>query len=106
MYVITGATGHTGSVIADTLLAKGQKVRVIGRSKDRLERFVAKGAEAFVADVKDAAALTKAFDGARAVYAMVSTRSSPPKIFAAIRNASRIPLQPQSKNPALRTPFA
>ena len=45
---------------------------MIGRTKDRLERFVAKGAEAFVADVKDAAALTKAFDGARAVYAMVS----------------------------------
>jgi uncharacterized protein YbjT (DUF2867 family) len=73
MYVITGATGHTGSIIADTLLAKGQKVRVIGRTKDRLERFVAKGAEAFVADVKDATALTKAFDGARAVYAMVSS---------------------------------
>jgi uncharacterized protein YbjT (DUF2867 family) len=73
MYVITGATGHTGTVIADALLAKGQKVRVIGRSKDRLERFVAKGAEAFVADAKDAAALTKAFDGARAVYAMVSS---------------------------------
>ena len=73
MYVITGATGNTGSVIADALLAKGQKVRVIGRSKERLDRFVAKGAEAFVADVKDAAALTKAFDGARAVYAMVSS---------------------------------
>src|SRR5271170_2715276 len=76
MYVITGATGHTGTVIADALLAKSQKVRVIGRSKDRLERFVAKGAEAFVADVKDTAALTKAFDGARAVYAMVSTDHS------------------------------
>jgi uncharacterized protein YbjT (DUF2867 family) len=73
MYVITGATGNTGSVIADALLAKNQKVRVIGRTKERLERFVAKGAEAFVADVKDAAALTKAFDGARAVYAMVSS---------------------------------
>src|ERR1700723_2040362 len=73
MYVITGATGNTGSIIADALLAKNQKVRVIGRSKARLERFVAKGAEAFVADVKDAAALTKAFDGARAVYAMGSS---------------------------------
>jgi uncharacterized protein YbjT (DUF2867 family) len=73
MYVITGATGHTGSVIADTLLAKGEKVRVIARTKERLDRFVAKGAEAFVADVKDTAALTKAFDGARAVYAMLSS---------------------------------
>ena len=31
MYVITGATGNTGSVVAEKLLAKGEKVRVIGR---------------------------------------------------------------------------
>ncbi|PYU31048.1 MAG: NAD-dependent dehydratase, partial [Acidobacteria bacterium] len=29
MYVITGATGNTGSVIAETLLAQGEKVRII-----------------------------------------------------------------------------
>ena len=73
MYIITGATGHTGSVIAEALLAKGEKVRVIGRSRERLERFAAKGADPFVADVHDAEALTKAFDGARAVYAMLSS---------------------------------
>jgi uncharacterized protein YbjT (DUF2867 family) len=71
MISIVGATGHTGGVIADALLTKDEKVRVIGRSKERLERFVAKGAEASVADVKDTEALTKAFDGARAVYAML-----------------------------------
>jgi uncharacterized protein YbjT (DUF2867 family) len=73
MYVITGATGHTGSVIADALLAKGEKVRVIGRSKERLDRFAAKGADPYAADVHDADALSKAFDGARAVYAMLSS---------------------------------
>lgn len=73
MYVITGATGHTGSLIAENLLAKGEKVRVIGRSKDRLEKFSAKGAEVFAADVKDREAMTKAFQGARAVYAMLSS---------------------------------
>ncbi len=73
MFVITGATGHTGSVIADTLLAKGEKVRVIGRTKEKLERFVAQGAEAFATDVKDTDALTRAFDGARAVYAMLTS---------------------------------
>ena len=30
-YVILGATGNTGSIIADTLLSKGKKVRVVGR---------------------------------------------------------------------------
>jgi uncharacterized protein YbjT (DUF2867 family) len=71
MYVILGATGNTGSVAAETLLEKGQKVRVVGRDKQRLARLVAQGAEAFVADVTDSAALSRAFTGARAVYAMV-----------------------------------
>ena len=71
MYAITGASGNTGSVIAEKLLERGEKVRVIGRDAKRLARFVQKGAEAFVADVTDAAALTRAFDGARAAYLMV-----------------------------------
>jgi uncharacterized protein YbjT (DUF2867 family) len=71
MYVILGATGNTGSVAAEALLAKGQKVRVVGRSKERLAGLVARGAEAFEANVTDAAALTKAFAGARAVYTLI-----------------------------------
>jgi uncharacterized protein YbjT (DUF2867 family) len=30
-YVILGASGNTGSIIADFLLSKGEKVRVVGR---------------------------------------------------------------------------
>ncbi|MCL5288957.1 MAG: NmrA family NAD(P)-binding protein [Acidobacteria bacterium] len=71
MYVITGATGNTGKVVAETLLAISEKVRVLGRSAEKLQPFVAKSAEAFVADVTDEAALTKAFSGATAVYAML-----------------------------------
>lgn len=71
MYVILGATGNTGSVAAETLLTKGEKVRVVGRSKERLSRLVGRGAEAFEADVTDSAALAKAFTGARAVYVML-----------------------------------
>src|ERR1700751_2053295 len=71
MYVILGASGNTESIIADSLLSKGKKVRVIGRDAGRLERFVGKGAEAFMADVSDAVALTKAFRGARAAYLML-----------------------------------
>src|SRR5579863_2602755 len=71
MNVITGATGHTGAVAAEKLLASGAKVRVIGRDAKRLERFSRQGAEAVVADMTDAAALEKAFAGARAVYAVM-----------------------------------
>jgi len=70
-YVILGASGNTGSIIADTLLLKRKKVRVVGRDAGRLQRFVRKGAEAFTGDVSDAVALTKAFRGARAAYLML-----------------------------------
>ena len=71
MYVITGATGHTGSTAAFHLLAEGKKVRGIGRSADRLQRLVQMGGEAFVADLTDSEALTRAFRGAEAVYVMI-----------------------------------
>src|ERR1700675_3018074 len=68
MYVILGASGNTGSIIANFLLLKGEKVRVVGRDVARLQRFERKGAEVFTGELSNAAALTKAFDGARAAY--------------------------------------
>jgi uncharacterized protein YbjT (DUF2867 family) len=76
MYVILGASGNTGSIIADSLLLKGEKVRVMGRDVGRLEHFVRKGAEAVTANVSDAAALTKAFSGAHAAYLMLPPATS------------------------------
>jgi hypothetical protein len=43
IYVILGATGNTGSIIADYLLLKGKAIRVVGRNAERLQRFVDKG---------------------------------------------------------------
>src|SRR4029077_15842153 len=77
MYVILGASGNTGSIVANFLLSKGQKGRVIGRDPGGLQRFVDKGAEAFTADMSDAAALTKAFSGARAAYLLLPPAKSP-----------------------------
>jgi uncharacterized protein YbjT (DUF2867 family) len=71
MYVVTGATGNTGRVVANRLLDQGKQVRVIGRNQERLHPFVARGAEASVADVSDQAALTRAFTGAEGVYVMI-----------------------------------
>src|SRR5579862_6573218 len=71
MHVILGASGNTGSIIANSLLSEGKKVRVIGRDAGRLQRFVRKGAEAFTAEMSDAAALTEAFRGARAAYLLL-----------------------------------
>ena len=82
MYVIMGATGNTGSVVVEKLLARGAKVRVIGRDAKRLDRFTQKGAEAFVADATDAGALTKAFSGAKAAYTMIPPNIGAPNVRA------------------------
>ena len=71
MHVVLGSSGNTGSIVANFLVSKGQKVRVVGRDPGRLQRFVRDGAEAFAADMSDAAALAKAFSGARAAYLML-----------------------------------
>ena len=71
MFVVLGASGHTGHVVASNLLARGQKVRVVGRSADRLKSLAAKGAEISVADATDAPALTKALKGADAAYVLI-----------------------------------
>lgn len=71
MYVVTGATGNTGSVVAEKLLAVGKKVRVIGRSVEKLASLVALGAEPVAADLTDKDAIAKAFEGAEAAYVMV-----------------------------------
>ena len=76
MYVILGASGNTGSIIANSLLSAGKRVRVLGRDAGRLQSFVGKGAEAFTADMSDAVALTKAFGGARAAYLMLPPAKS------------------------------
>lgn len=71
MYVVIGATGNTGSVVAKELLSRGQKVRAIGRTGDRLQPLAKLGAEAFVADIADVGVLVNAFSGARAAYVMI-----------------------------------
>ncbi|HET9995616.1 MAG TPA: NAD(P)H-binding protein [Candidatus Acidoferrum sp.] len=71
MYTILGATGHTGSVVANKLLEQGKQVRVVGRDAKKLAPLVSRGAEAFVGDATDADALGRAFSGAEAVYALI-----------------------------------
>ncbi len=71
MYVILGASGNTGHIVAKTLLSRGKKVRVVGRNATHLQPLAAQGAEIFVADITDASALTKAFAQADSAYVMI-----------------------------------
>jgi uncharacterized protein YbjT (DUF2867 family) len=70
MFVITGASGNTGSVAAETLLKAGKKVRVILRDAAKGEPWKKRGAEVAIADFTDAAALTRAFAGTTGLYLM------------------------------------
>jgi len=71
MFVILGASGNTGHVVAQNLLTREQKIRVVGRNAAHLQAFAAKGAEIFIGDITDAAALTKAFDQTDSAYVMI-----------------------------------
>ncbi len=68
MFVISGVSGNTGSVVAQTLIDQGQPVRVIVRSKEKGTPWKAKGADVAVADISDLGAMTKALDGASGAY--------------------------------------
>lgn len=70
-YVVTGATGNVGKVLAEKLLAEGKRVRVIGRSHERLRSLMDMGAEGLVGSLDDVDFLTRAFEGARVVFTMI-----------------------------------
>ena len=68
MFVISGVTGHTGSVVAQSLIDRGHPVRVIVRSEAKGECWRAKGAEVAIADIMDVDAMTNALQGATGAY--------------------------------------
>jgi uncharacterized protein YbjT (DUF2867 family) len=101
MFVVAGVSGNTGSVVANTLLSQGHKVRVLVRNAEKGAAWKAKGAEVAVADLHgDEASLARAFAGAQGVYLLfpplmrddfleVNTRAGR-TVVAALR-AARVP---------------
>jgi uncharacterized protein YbjT (DUF2867 family) len=71
MYVIAGVTGHTGSVVAHTLLDAKQPVRVLVRDAAKGEPWKSRGAEVAVAPLEDRAALARALTGATGAYLLL-----------------------------------
>jgi uncharacterized protein YbjT (DUF2867 family) len=77
MYVVLGASGNTGSVVARKLLAKGEKVRAVGRDATKLSALARLGADVDVAELNDPAALINILTGAKGAYLLI-----PPQIHA------------------------
>ena len=80
MIVVTGASGRTGKIVAETLLAKGKSVRVIGRDAGRLAPLVELGADAAIGSVEDLPSLSISFEGAEAVYLVLPEDLSQPDV--------------------------
>ncbi|MEZ4336967.1 MAG: NmrA family NAD(P)-binding protein [Sandaracinaceae bacterium] len=87
MFAILGATGNTGRVVAETLLAAGEDVRVLVRSEDKGAALAAKGAEVRVVDVGDEASLRAGLEGARGAYLLLPPPSYGDDGFLASRAA-------------------
>lgn len=77
MYAITGITGQVGTALGQQLLDDGLPVRAVVRDAAKGEVWAARGAEVALADVNDAAALTRAFSGAEAVFVLLPPTFDP-----------------------------
>ena len=70
-FSISGVTGHTGKVAAETLLAWGHRVRVVVRDAAKGADWAARGAEVAVAEITDVAAFAAAMRGTDGAYVLL-----------------------------------
>lgn len=74
--VVTGATGHLGNVLVRQLLETGSTVRAVVQPGDDAAPLAALPVKKIHADIRDRAALRKAFTGATRVFHLASVESS------------------------------
>jgi uncharacterized protein YbjT (DUF2867 family) len=82
MFTILGASGNTGSVVASTLLDRGEKVRLLVRDPAKVAALTSRGAEVVKGDVLDQAAIESALDGARGAYLLLPPDNASPDLLA------------------------
>jgi len=77
MVAVTGITGKVGSQVARGLLALGQAVRAVVRSRAKGDEWATLGCDVFVASIDDAEAMTEAFRGVDGVFLMTPPNYDP-----------------------------
>lgn len=70
-YVVFGATGHVGRIVAERLLDAGKRVKAVARTADRLKALAARGAEAATGSIDDPAFLRRALADAEAAFVLL-----------------------------------
>jgi nucleoside-diphosphate-sugar epimerase len=66
--LVTGGTGFTGSHLVNALVAAGELVRVLARSRARARELLPPGVEIIEGDITDGPTLERAADGAQTIY--------------------------------------
>lgn len=77
MYAITGITGQVGGALARTLLADNLAIRAVVRDDRKGKSWATLGCDVAVAEMEDAAALTRAFAGAEAIFILPPSEFDP-----------------------------
>lgn len=93
--LVTGATGFVGSHVAETLLARGDRVRCLVRKPDRARRLAERGATLVEGSLEDERAIAAALQGVNVVYhvAGLTAARSEAEFFAVNEHATRRLLQ-------------
>jgi NAD(P)H dehydrogenase (quinone) len=68
--VVTGASGHLGRLVVESLLERGvapAEIRALGRSEEKLAALAARGVQTAAIDFEKPGTLTSAFEGADAL---------------------------------------
>lgn len=70
MYVVMGGTGHVGSGVASTLLARGEPVGIVTHHAEYANEWRQRGAEILVVDICKPASLRAAFKQGRRAFVL------------------------------------
>jgi uncharacterized protein YbjT (DUF2867 family) len=84
-YVVAGATGRVGSVVATELLAREEAVTVIVRDEARGREWVKRGAEVAVGSLGDRAFVARVLHGAAGFFVLLPENVAPDEFHGARR---------------------
>ena len=88
MFVVAGATGHVGSVVAQQLLDKKQRVKVIVRDPAKGAPWSKREAEVAVGSLDDESFLAGALRGAEGFFVLLPPDARPPDFYENQRRTS------------------
>lgn len=88
--VLTGSLGHINRVLVPQLVSAGHAVTVISHRADRAQAIRDLGATPAIGSIDDKPFLTQTFQGADAVYLMITSATSGNDLFAAGRQQAQL----------------